>query len=110
MKQKVSLGDLSSITTLEKGNLAGRMCNRNGKFFAKTTLSDVALMKSGYNLFSCTKMQKKGWALHGDCHAIWLTKGDDEIQFDIKITTPEGMVFAVYPKRDWICWYWNEEP
>jgi hypothetical protein len=44
-------------------------------------------------------MQKNGWLLHGNAKAIWLTKGDNTIIFDIIIPTPEGMVFAVYFNR-----------
>jgi hypothetical protein len=53
-----------------------------------------------FNLFSLTKMQKNGWLLHDNAKAIWLTKGDDTIIFDIIIPTPEGMVFAVYFNRN----------
>jgi hypothetical protein len=38
--------------------------------------------------------------LHGNDKAIWLTKGEDKITFDIIIPTPEGMVFTVYFNRN----------
>jgi hypothetical protein len=38
--------------------------------------------------------------LHGNDKAIWLTKGEDKITFDIIIPTPKGMVFAVYFNRN----------
>jgi hypothetical protein len=52
-----------------------------------------------FNLFSLTKQQKDGWTLHGDTKAIWILKGENKIVFDIRIETPEGMVFAININR-----------
>jgi hypothetical protein len=57
------------------------------------------LPKGKYNLFSITKLQNDGWILGGNAAAIWLTKGDIEIKFDIKIPTPKGALYAMYHER-----------
>jgi hypothetical protein len=33
--------------------------------------------------------------MHGNADAIWLTKGDKNVVFDIKIYTPKGVVFCM---------------
>jgi hypothetical protein len=38
--------------------------------------------------------------LGGNTDAIWLTKGDVKIKFDIKIPTPKGVLYAMYHQRD----------
>ena len=63
-------------------------------------MSDVALTPKGFNLFSCTKMQKRGWKLGGDASSIWLTKDGHKISFDIPIHTPKGVIFAAYIRRE----------
>ena len=37
-----------------------------------------------------------GWDLGGDGNEIWLRKNDQTINFDIKIKTKEGVIFAMY--------------
>ena len=37
--------------------------------------------------------------LHGDSEAIWITKGNNKVIFDICIETPEGLVFAAHLRR-----------
>jgi hypothetical protein len=38
--------------------------------------------------------------LSGNSDAIWLTKRDVEIKFDIIIPTPKGVLYAIYYQRD----------
>jgi hypothetical protein len=46
--------------------------------------TDVSHLPSGkFNLFSLKKMQKEGWLLNGNQDAIWLTKGDNTVIFDM---------------------------
>jgi len=75
------------------------MCDRFGNVISKTKLTDVAMIQSGYNLFSCTKMQMKGWTLGGNTEAIWLKKGKEIIKFDIKISTPKNDLCYVHAKK-----------
>lgn len=42
----------------------------------------------------------EGWKLHGDNDAIWLTKDDMTLRFDIKISTKKRMIFAAYIRRE----------
>lgn len=100
VKQVVSLGDKSAMTATAVGEISGRFYDKHGNLAGMARLTDVALISTGYNLFSCTKMQKKGWILGGDQNSIWLTKGDQKIAFDIKITTPNGMIFAMFLWRE----------
>jgi hypothetical protein len=72
------------------GNINGRLCDKNGNVLNDAKISNVThLPKGKYNLFSITKLQNDGWTLGGNADAIWLTKGDIEIKFDIKIPTPK---------------------
>jgi hypothetical protein len=71
-----------------------------GNGAGKAKLTDVAIIQSGYNLFSCTKLQLKGWILGGDKNEIWLKKDDHCIKFDVKISTPKGMIFALFMERE----------
>jgi hypothetical protein len=85
------------------GSINGRLCDKNGNVLNDATISDVThLPKAKSNLFSITKLQNDGWALGGNADAIWLTKGDVEIKFDIKIPTPKGVLYAMYhePKTE----------
>jgi hypothetical protein len=97
----ITMGNGKSEDATVIGNIDGKLCHKNGNTFlndAKT--SDVTnLPKGKYNLFSITKLQNDGWILGGNADAIWLTKGDIEIKFDIKIPTPKGVLYAMYHER-----------
>jgi hypothetical protein len=84
------------------GELTGTICNKNGDELTTATISDVVYLPTGqFNLFSLTKMTtNQGWILGGDDKGIWLTKGDKKSLFDIAIPTPNGMLFAMYIKRE----------
>ena len=38
--------------------------------------------------------------MHGDDERIWLTKGDNTLLFDIKISTRKSVLYCAYLKRD----------
>jgi hypothetical protein len=64
------------------------------------TLQNVKHVKSAkFNLFSITKRQKDGWLLSGNSEKIWIEKGEHKIVFDIRIETPEGLIFAIHHKQ-----------
>ena len=66
-----------------------------------TSLMNIVHMPgSTFNLFSMTKRMQDGWTLVRDKDAMWLTKGDAKLLFDIKIKTPKGALFCTYLKRD----------
>jgi hypothetical protein len=100
VQQEVSMGYKSAVMTAEVGNLFGDMCDRFRESCSRSKLTDVALTNKGYNLFSCTKMQQKGWTQGGDQKSIWLQKDNSKIVFDIPIHTPKGVVFAAYIRRE----------
>jgi hypothetical protein len=96
----ITMGNGKNEDTAVIGSIDGKLCNKNGNTLNDAKISDVAhLPKGKYNLFSITKLQNNGWKLGGDADAIWLTKGDIEIKFDIKIPTPKGVLYAMYHKR-----------
>ena len=96
MKQEVPLEDKSAIAANEMGDISAQMCDHFGNVIIKTKLTNLAMIQSRYNLFSCTKMRIKSWILVRNTEAIWLRKGKEIIKFDIKISTPKEMIFAMY--------------
>jgi hypothetical protein len=97
----ITMANGSSEDATVIGNISGRVCDKNGNVLSDTEITDITHIPEGkYNLFSITKLQNVGWILSGDANAIWLTKGDIEIKFDIKIPTPKGVLYAMYHQRD----------
>ena len=82
------------------GEIIGTWCDRYGQEMGRVKLTGVAVGTTGFNLFSCTRMQQRGWSLGGDDKGIWLTKGQQTLKFDMPISTKKGVVFAVCIKRD----------
>lgn len=77
------------------------LCDKNGNEIKKRTLDEVMhVLTRKFNLYSGTKMLLEGWKLGGDANCIKLTKGAQEIVFDIKIPTLKGMVFVLYHHRE----------
>eukprot|EP00957_Ditylum_brightwellii_P211344 15366072-Ditylum_brightwellii.AAC.4 len=73
------------------GDIPGVIYNKNGTKLSGCRITEVKYCKDNvYNLFSLTKRQKKGWHLHGNEKAIWITKGDQKLVFDIMINTKDG--------------------
>ena len=97
---KISMGNKHEVSSTEIGKLNGTMCTKNGETIGKLKFENVSLVKSGYNLFSLTLMQLKGWTLHGDKNSIWLQKDGHKLIFDIPIKTPNGVIFATYISRE----------
>jgi hypothetical protein len=96
----ITMANGSSEDATVIGNISGRVCDKNGNVLNDAKITDVThLPESKYNLFSITKLQNEGWILSGNSDAIWLTKGDVEIRFDIKIPTPKGVLYAMYHQR-----------
>jgi hypothetical protein len=92
----VTFGDGENNEANAVFDLPGVITDANGKELHSVKMYNVKHVKSAkFNLFSITKRQEDGWILHGDRDAIWLTKEDKTIVFDIKIKTSEGLVFAI---------------
>ncbi len=53
--------------------------------------TDVSHLPEGnFNLFSLTRLQKKGWPLMGSAEYIKLTKGGNSLSFNIFVNNPKG--------------------
>jgi hypothetical protein len=64
-------------------------------------MSDVKVFPDNkFNLFSITKKLISGWKLGGDTNSIWLSKGNNNVVFDLKMKTKEGSKFAMYMHRE----------
>ena len=84
------------------GCISSVVCDNQGNQKFNVKMTDVALVPGcAFNLFSWSKRLKKGWSLHGNADALTLSSPDGacKLQFDIKITTPNGVLFAICMKR-----------
>ena len=84
------------------GCISSVVCDNQGNQKFNVKIMDVALVPDcAFNLFSLSKRLKKGWNLHGNADALTLSSLDGacKLQFDIKITTPNGVLYAIYMKR-----------
>jgi hypothetical protein len=99
-KDSITMGNGSNERTNKYGDVAGAICDNKGTELKKATLTGVAHVPTAqFNLFSLSRMQLRGWQLHGDSNAIWITKSDQEIRFDMKISTATGAVYCMYFNR-----------
>ena len=84
------------------GSISSIVCDNQGNQKFNVKMTDVALVPDcAFNLFSLSKRLKKGWSLHGNAEALTLSSPDGacKLRFDIKITTPNGVLFAICMKR-----------
>ena len=84
------------------GSISSIVCDNQGNQKFNIIMTDVALVPDcAFNLFSLSKRLKKGWSLHGNADALTLSSPDGacKLRFDIKITTPNGVLFAICMKR-----------
>ncbi len=62
---------------------------------SKVIITDVSHLPEGnFNLFSVTRLQKKGWTLIGNADYIKLQKGRKSLLFNIIINTPKGVLYV----------------
>ena len=83
-------------------SISSVVCDNRGNQQLNMEMTDVALVPNcAFNLFSLSKRLKKGWSLHGNDDALTLSSPDGacKLQFDIKITTPNGVLFAICMKE-----------
>jgi hypothetical protein len=72
---------------------------RKGKVLA-AIMKDVTYLPGGhFNLFSCSRLQQEGWLMTGNKESIKMTKGNEEICFNIVVPTAKGAIYAMYFKR-----------
>jgi hypothetical protein len=97
----IAVGNGSNEKAEKVASISGTLHDKHGKERNQAALQDVTHLPSGkFNLFSLTKMQKDGWTLHGDDKAIWLSKNNNRIIFDIVIPTTKGLLFTMYFRRN----------
>lgn len=96
----IVMGNKSKESINQVADMEGTMCDKEGNQVGEIKLLNVSVSPNiAFNLFSVTKMQLKGWIPGGNAKAFWISKGRHQIKFDIKISTPEGCVFAIYIQR-----------
>ena len=96
----IVMGNGQEVQTTEMGNIKVTVCDKQGNQDFDVMLTDVAVNPKGpFNLFSTSKLQRLGWKLGGDDKALWLTKDNKTIKFDIVVTTAKGLVFCACLKR-----------
>lgn len=93
-------GKNESITTI--GDVPGIICDKSSKELGSGLIQNVSyLLKGKFNLFSLSYMiENREWNLGGNKNqGIWITKGDQKINFDIKISTKQGAIYCMYFKH-----------
>eukprot|EP00957_Ditylum_brightwellii_P055231 4186527-Ditylum_brightwellii.AAC.1 len=86
----ITLPDGSKKAATMIADLTSMVCNKTGNQLFTTKMSNIKYCKGQqFNLFSLTKRLKQGWQLHGDNDSIWIKKGNDCVQFDVRIGTKE---------------------
>jgi hypothetical protein len=69
--------------------------NKDGAQVGEVIITDVSHLPEGnFNLFSVTRLQKKGWTLTGNADYIKLQKGKKSLLFNIAINTPKGALYV----------------
>ena len=84
------------------GCILSIVCDNQGNQKFNVKIMDVVLVPDcAFNLFSLSKRLKKEWNFHGNSDALTLSSPDGacKLRFDIKITTPNGVLYAIYMKR-----------
>lgn len=93
---KTKMGNGARVSSDRVGKIPFEAAN-NG---VKGIMNDVHLMKdAAFNLVSGTKLLKLGYKLTGNADRLMYEKDGQKLIFDIKINTPEGMLFAARLRR-----------
>jgi hypothetical protein len=90
----------ATVQATEYGRISGKWCDKHGKDLFPFTIQMNHCPEGRFNLLSISKFQQEGWFLCGDEEKIWLTKGDQTLVFDIKISTRKSVLYCAYLKRD----------
>jgi hypothetical protein len=87
--------------TQKVGTLNSVLCTKDGTEICKMAIERLYLSPdSPYNVLSITKKMKEGWTLSGDDqNGLSLVKNGICISFDIRVDTPEGVLWCVYLRR-----------
>ena len=91
----------SSIKATKIGDLSAVMCDKHGNEKNIVKVKDLTVMPTTkFNLLGISKRLREGWKLYGDNDSISLKKNNNEIKFDIKVTTAKGALYCAYLKRE----------
>ena len=84
------------------GDVSGVFCDKYGTERNKVIIEEMVYSPdSEFNVFSLTIRLDAGYELGDDKNAIWISKGDQKIGFDIKIKTLNEAIFVAYFKLGW---------
>jgi hypothetical protein len=96
----IIVGNGENLKPKHVGTIKGVVCDKQGMEKHHVVLQDVCVLPNGkFNLFSTSKLQKKGWVMYGDDKKVRLTKDGHEILFDIVIDTDQGRLYGMCLKR-----------
>ena len=69
--------------------------DKDGNQVEEVTITDASDLPEGtFNLFSLTRLQKKGWTLLGNSDYIKLQKGGNSLLFNIVVSAPKGAQYV----------------
>ena len=85
----------TAIPILCRFDKAGFLHNKDNKRISRIVLKGVNYApESSFNLFSVSHSLKKGWKIYGNFAGFTLTKGSAKINFDIRIRSGSGYLWA----------------
>jgi hypothetical protein len=69
--------------------------DKDGYQVGEVIITDVSHLPEGkFNLFSLTRLQKKGWIFSANADYIKLQKGGNLLLFNIVVNTPKGALYV----------------
>ena len=101
VSSKVTMGNASVVSVKSEFDLKIQICNKYGDQLEKALLRNVQHAPgSAYNLLSVPYLvQNDGWSFKGDSEGFMMTKGDQKLEFDIRVPTKLSFVYAICLKR-----------
>ena len=103
-KESVSIvmGNKQVEKSIAIRDIPSMICDNQGVQIVKVTMKDVVfVLDCTFNLLSISKQLKQGWKLGVNNDALVLTSpdGNNQIKFDIKISMPNGLLYAMCIKQ-----------
>ena len=92
----VVMGNGKKENVAKSGTVFGTSKDQEGNSLGNISHSGIMYLPNGkYNLISITHVMKNGWKLEGNDEKRTLTLGSKNFNFNIKIHTTCGTLFAV---------------
>jgi hypothetical protein len=92
----ITIGNGICEKTAMYGDISGTVYDKNGSTVGRAKLSHVAC-SPGMKFNLCLLCQY-GWEMKGKKELLLMERNNQEIKFDIKVTTATGVVYCVYLK------------